>query len=86
VSLHVCVGLGPVLASHAPSPPAAALQQQIQDIIIITVRPKQLLCTYLRQIFLKVSSWGAETPCVCPVVVKTNIYNSKNQLWKFSAS
>ena len=24
VSLHVCVGLGPVLASHAPSPPAAA--------------------------------------------------------------
>jgi len=24
VSLHVCVSLGPVLASHAPSPPAAA--------------------------------------------------------------
>ncbi len=24
VSLHVCVCLGPVLASHAPSPPAAA--------------------------------------------------------------
>ena len=24
VSLHVCVGLGPVLASHAPSQPAAA--------------------------------------------------------------
>jgi hypothetical protein len=24
VSLQVCVGLGPVLASHAPSPPAAA--------------------------------------------------------------
>ncbi len=25
VSLHICVCLGPVLASHAPSPPAAAI-------------------------------------------------------------
>jgi hypothetical protein len=28
VSLHVCVGLGPVLASHAPSPPAAAAAER----------------------------------------------------------
>ena len=28
VSLHVCVGLGPVLASRAPSPPAAGVGQE----------------------------------------------------------